>query len=72
MRRLCFGTIDLQLVANGIAVLERYSDKAEDVRQGRPLLATLFIADTAREFDLQIGTFGHMGDGNLHPTFLSD
>ena len=23
-------------------------------------------------FDLQIGTFGHMGDGNLHPTFLTD
>ena len=22
--------------------------------------------------DLQIGTFGHMGDGNLHPTFLTD
>jgi glycolate oxidase len=21
---------------------------------------------------LQIGTFGHMGDGNLHPTFLAD
>ena len=25
-----------------------------------------------RAFDLQIGTFGHMGDGNLHPTFLTD
>ncbi len=22
--------------------------------------------------DLRIGTFGHMGDGNLHPTFLTD
>jgi glycolate oxidase len=21
---------------------------------------------------LKIGTFGHMGDGNLHPTFLTD
>jgi glycolate oxidase len=21
---------------------------------------------------LRIGTFGHMGDGNLHPTFLTD
>jgi glycolate oxidase len=28
-----------------------------------------FIADTASAFDLQIG---HMGDGNLHPTFLAD
>jgi glycolate oxidase len=31
-----------------------------------------FIADTAAAFKLQIGTFGHMGDGNLHPTFLTD
>jgi len=31
-----------------------------------------FIAETAREADLQVGTFGHMGDGNLHPTFLTD
>jgi glycolate oxidase len=31
-----------------------------------------FIAETAAAFDLQIGTFGHMGDGNLHPTFLTD
>ena len=25
-----------------------------------------------RAHGLQIGTFGHMGDGNLHPTFLTD
>ena len=25
-----------------------------------------------RRTGLQIGTFGHMGDGNLHPTFLTD
>jgi glycolate oxidase len=31
-----------------------------------------FIAATAAAFGLQIGTFGHMGDGNLHPTFLAD
>ena len=31
-----------------------------------------FIAATAERFRLQIGTFGHMGDGNLHPTFLAD
>ena len=29
-------------------------------------------ATRPRRFDLQIGTFGHMGDGNLHPTFLAD
>jgi glycolate oxidase len=31
-----------------------------------------FIAETAAAYGLQIGTFGHMGDGNLHPTFLAD
>ena len=39
---------DVKQVANGIAVLERYRDRAEDIRQGGPLLATLYIADTAR------------------------
>ena len=31
-----------------------------------------FIADTAAQHGLEVGTFGHMGDGNLHPTFLTD
>jgi glycolate oxidase len=31
-----------------------------------------FIQDVGRRHDLRIGTFGHMGDGNLHPTFLTD
>jgi glycolate oxidase len=31
-----------------------------------------FIAETAAAHRLQVGTFGHMGDGNLHPTFLTD
>jgi glycolate oxidase len=46
----------------------------EDVTVPRSELAKMvtFIARTAAEFDLQIGTFGHMGDGNLHPTFLAD
>lgn len=46
----------------------------EDVTVPRSELATMvtFIARTAAEFNLQIGTFGHMGDGNLHPTFLTD
>ena len=46
----------------------------EDVTVPRTELATMvrFIADTAAAYDLQIGTFGHMGDGNLHPTFLAD
>jgi glycolate oxidase len=46
----------------------------EDVTVPRSELAAMvsYIAETASEFKLQIGTFGHMGDGNLHPTFLTD
>jgi glycolate oxidase len=46
----------------------------EDFTVPRSELAKMvtFIAETAREEDLQVGTFGHMGDGNLHPTFLTD
>jgi streptogramin lyase len=39
---------EVKQVANGIAVLERYSERAEAMRRGRPLLATVYIADTAR------------------------
>jgi glycolate oxidase len=31
-----------------------------------------FISSTARKHDIQIGTFGHAGDGNMHPTGLTD
>jgi glycolate oxidase len=31
-----------------------------------------FVAETAKKYNLRVGTFGHMGDGNLHPTFLTD
>jgi glycolate dehydrogenase FAD-linked subunit len=46
----------------------------EDVTVPRSELAAMvsYIAETATAFNLQIGTFGHMGDGNLHPTFLTD
>ncbi|MDR2123746.1 MAG: FAD-binding protein [Desulfovibrio sp.] len=27
---------------------------------------------TAKKYSLEVGTFGHAGDGNLHPTFLCD
>ena len=30
------------------------------------------LAEISRKFDLPIGTFGHAGDGNLHPTILTD
>lgn len=30
------------------------------------------LTDIAKEYRLEIGTFGHAGDGNLHPTILTD
>ncbi len=30
------------------------------------------IGEIAEKYNLQIGTFGHAGDGNLHPTILTD
>ncbi len=46
----------------------------EDATVPRSELARMirFVADVARRHKLRIGTFGHMGDGNLHPTFLTD
>lgn len=46
----------------------------EDVTVPRSELATMvaFIDDVAKRHRLQIGTFGHLGDGNLHPTFLTN
>jgi glycolate oxidase len=31
-----------------------------------------FIQEVSARYNLRVGTFGHMGDGNLHPTFLTD
>lgn len=46
----------------------------EDVTVPRSALAemTRFVDSVARKYQLRVGTFGHMGDGNLHPTFLTD
>ena len=46
----------------------------EDVTVPRSELARMVgeIQTIASRHDLRIGTFGHMGDGNLHPTFLTD
>jgi glycolate oxidase len=69
----------LQLAAarrNAFSALARQRPTTilEDVTVPRSALATMvrFIAETAAGYGLQIGTFGHMGDGNLHPTFLAD
>ena len=46
----------------------------EDATVPRSELARMvrFVALTAQKHRLRVGTFGHMGDGNLHPTFLTD
>lgn len=46
----------------------------EDATVPRSKIPTMIRAleDISRKFDLTIGTFGHAGDGNLHPTILTD
>ena len=46
----------------------------EDATVPRSELSTMveFINDSAKENNVQMGTFGHAGDGNLHPTGLTD
>jgi len=46
----------------------------EDATVPRSELAAMirFVEATAKKHRLRVGTFGHMGDGNLHPTFLTD
>src|SRR5712671_2079113 len=46
----------------------------EDATVPRSELARMIrhVEAIAKKYNLRIGTFGHMGDGNLHPTFLTD
>ena len=46
----------------------------EDATVPRSELANMirFIQQIALKYAVAVGTFGHMGDGNLHPTFLTD
>ncbi|HEY5952966.1 MAG TPA: FAD-linked oxidase C-terminal domain-containing protein [Terrimicrobiaceae bacterium] len=46
----------------------------EDATVPRSELARMVdhIQKIAEKYQLKIGTFGHMGDGNLHPTFLTN
>jgi glycolate oxidase len=46
----------------------------EDATVPRSELAQMveYIQEIAKKYQLKIGTFGHMGDGNLHPTFLTN
>jgi glycolate oxidase len=46
----------------------------EDATVPRSELAHMirFIQQISKKYELRVGIFGHMGDGNLHPTFLTD
>ena len=46
----------------------------EDATVPRSELAQMVehIQQIAEKYRLKVGTFGHMGDGNLHPTFLTN
>jgi glycolate oxidase len=46
----------------------------EDVTVPRPMIPEMMatITEAAKKFSIKIGTFGHAGDGNLHPTCLTD
>jgi glycolate oxidase len=46
----------------------------EDATVPRSELAKMirFVQQVAAKYNLRIGTFGHMGDGNLHPTVLTN
>ncbi|MGA2137640.1 MAG: FAD-linked oxidase C-terminal domain-containing protein [Verrucomicrobiia bacterium] len=46
----------------------------EDATVPRSELATMiaFVQQTADRYKVRVGTFGHFGDGNLHPMFLCD
>lgn len=46
----------------------------EDITVPRSEIATMLekISAISKKYNVQIGTFGHAGDGNLHPTCLTD
>lgn len=58
------------------SALARFSPTTilEDATVPRSELANMirFIQQTAAKYGVPVGTFGHMGDGNLHPTFLTN
>ena len=46
----------------------------EDITVPRSELASMvrYVQKVADELNLEVANFGHMGDGNLHPTFLTN
>lgn len=46
----------------------------EDITVPRSRLVEIvtFVEEIAAKYDLEVATFGHFGDGNVHPTILTD
>ena len=67
---------EVRQVANGIAVVERYSDAAHTIGEGKPQSATLFVADTARGaiWAVRLDQYGHLvpGQTGCNPTLQDD
>lgn len=61
---------------NALSALARVKPTTilEDVTVPRPAIPEIMetIGESAKKFNIRIGTFGHAGDGNLHPTCLTD
>jgi glycolate oxidase len=61
---------------NALSALARVKPTTilEDVTVPRPAIPEIMatIREAAEKFTIKIGTFGHAGDGNLHPTCLTD
>lgn len=61
---------------NAFSALARVSPTTilEDATVPRSELAKMirFVEAVGKKYNVRVGTFGHMGDGNLHPTFLTN
>jgi glycolate oxidase len=61
---------------NALSALARLKPTTilEDVTVPRPAIPEMMAAirETAQKYGLTVGTFGHAGDGNLHPTCATD
>jgi len=61
---------------NALSALARVKPTTilEDVTVPRPAIPEMMatIREAAERFSIKIGTFSHAGDGNLHPTCLTD
>ncbi|MFO0589340.1 MAG: FAD-linked oxidase C-terminal domain-containing protein [Polyangiaceae bacterium] len=69
------GKLLLQARRMALPALERLGTTLlDDVAVPMPKIPTMMdhVAEIARRHDLVIGTFGHAGDGNLHPTIVFD